>query len=220
MPFLALALFAVLLVALLSRDHDLTASQDAVVTAELNFDEAILSVFPDRIHLSRCRPSALAHPGEVRLAREALWAEGFESVGVYAIDELPGVHVQLGVNRRERMFAVIYDHARAGAWVEIVSRYADGRRWTHTTLQGGGVEPRPENTLVPLPGASIAQLLARARGDRPHTDLRPVNRLDVAPNFEQGYADWIAWHRRRTMRAEMALVSDAEDAENDTHRAA
>ena len=220
MPFLALALLAVLLVAMLSRDHDLTASQDAVVTAELYFDEAILSVFPDRIHLSRCRPSALSRPADVRRAHEALWAEGFESVGVFAIDELPGVHVQLAANRRERMFAVIYDHARAGAWVEVVSRYADGSRWTHTTLQGGGIETRPGNTLVSLPGASIAQLLARARGDRPHKDLRPVNRLDVAPNFEQGYADWIAWHRRRTMRTELTLVPDSEDAESRDDRAA
>jgi hypothetical protein len=203
MPFFAVALAAMLVVVLLSRDHDLSASQSTVLTAELHLDGGAVSVFPDRIHLSRCAPSAFGRPDEVKRGLAALRAEGFAGAESFAIDELPGVCVALAVNSRDAMTAVIYDHVRAGVWVEIVSRYRNGTRWTHTTLGGHGFATRPGNVLVALPGASVAELLGRARGDRPQGDLRPVGRLDAAPVFEQGYADWIAWRK-------LELAGDAE----------
>jgi len=195
MPFFAVALAAMLGVVLLSRDHDLSASQSTVLTAELHLDDGAVSVFPDRIHLSRCAPSAFGRPDEVKRGKAALRVEGFVDAESFAIDELPGVCVALAVHPREAMTAVIYDHVRAGVWVEVVSRYRNGKRWTHTTLGGKGLDTRPDNTLVALPGVSVAELLARARGDRPPGDLRPVGRLDAAPVFEQGFADWIAWRK-------------------------
>ena len=196
MTLFLLSILAILLVALLSRDHGLSTARDTVVSAELNFDEAALAVFPDRIHLAKCSRVAFDHPRVVRTAVDALRSEGFEDAGTYAIIELPGVHVVLAANIRESMYAVIHDHQRAGVWIDIVTRYLDGTRWTHSTLGGQGLDPRPSNLIVRLPGATTTELLARARGDRPKTGHRRVNRIDVGPHFEQGYADWIAWRKQ------------------------
>ncbi len=206
MPFVTLALFAVVLVALLSRDHDLSASQETVVTAELNLDDVVLGMFPEHIRLSHCSFSTLARPHDVRRAQEALRVEGFSDAGHYAIDEIPGVCLSLMVNRRDHMFAVLYDHERAGVWAEIDSRYADGSRWIHSTLASPAHPSRPGTTLISLPGVTMAELLARARGDRPPNGLRPINKLDVAPLFEQGYSDWIAWRRSQSERPGLRLV--------------
>lgn len=214
MPFITVALFAVVIVALLSRDHDLSVSQETVVSAELNLDDSMLSMFPEHIRLSRCSFGTLARPHDVRRAQEALRVEGFDDAGHYAIDELPGVCVAFMVNRRDHMFAVLYDHARAGVWAEIDSRYHDGSRWIHSTLASPNCPARPGTTLIAVPGVTVAELLARARGDRPQDGLRPIHRLDVAPVFEQGYADWIAWRRSRVARPELRLVQGGREDED------
>lgn len=188
-------LTAILLVALLSRDHDLTASQETVVTADLDLGAAAVSRLPDRVHLSRTEFNELQFLDRVRAAREGLAAEGFADAGAYRIDELPGIGVVLMANPAQRMTAAIYDHERAGVWVEVVSRFEDGRRWTHTTLAGNGPGARPGNMLVALPGVSLAELLARARADRPAEGQVEIGRHEVATEFEEDYAEWIAAHK-------------------------
>jgi hypothetical protein len=223
MTLFLLSILAILLVALLSRDHGLSTARDTVVSAELNFDEAALAVFPDRIHLAKCSRSAFDHPRVVRTAVDALRSEGFEDAGTYAIIELPGVHVVLAANIRESMYAVIHDHQRAGVWIDIITRYLDGTRWTHSTLGGQGLDPRPSNLIVRLPGATTTELLARARGDRPKTGQRRVNRIDVGPHFEQGYADWIAWRKQAALETTplpVAPKASAADAGETGDRAA
>ena len=214
MPFITVALLAITLVALLSRDHDLSASQETVVSAELSLDDTVLEVFPDRIRLSHCSFATLSRPHDVRRAQEAFRVEGFVDAGHYAIDEIPDVCVALMVNRRDHMFAVVYDHERAGVWAEIDSRYMDGSRWIHSTLKSPNSESRPGSTLISLPGVTVAELLARARGDRPTEGLRPIHKLDVAPVFEQGYADWIEWRRSQNVRPGLRLVRGGLDDED------
>ena len=208
-------LTAVLLVAILSRDHDIAASQETVVTAEIHLGEAAIAALPDRVHLSRRALGEFSYYDRSQAAREGLASEGFADAGAYRIDELPGVHVLLMTQARERMTAAVYDDERLGVWVEVVSRFTDGRRWTHTTLAGGGLETRERNALVSLPGASLAELLARARADRPGGDLEPVERHAAAPGFERDYAAWIA-ERKRALGVEL----ETEDDERQLARAA
>jgi hypothetical protein len=215
MSLLLLCIATVLLVAVFSRDHELASARDTVVAAELNLDAAALSVFPGSIHLARCSRTAFSHHRLVRTAAAALRSDGFDDAGSYALLEFPGVHVVLAANTRESMYAVVVDHPRAGVWIDVVSRYLDGTRWMHTTLTGRGLEARPETTVTRLPGATIAELLARARGDRPRDGLRKVNRVEVAPHFEQGYADWIAW-RKRQQPPSLVMDGDAEPSAHQT----
>lgn len=204
-------LTAVVLVGLLSRDHDLSASQETVVTAEVNFSDAAIEMLPERIHLSRPDGEVFHHPVLVRSASEALLCEGFAIAGAYVIDELPGIGVVLLVNSGNDMSAAIYEHELAGVWVETVSRYEDGTRCTHTTLKGTGTGTREGNTLVSLPGVPLAELLARARCDRSPDALMPARRADAKPQFEGDYALWAAERKHHADVA--AFGNDAFDDE-------
>jgi len=197
MIFFFLGLVGVLLVGILSRDHDLTASQETVVTANLRLSDVSIALLPDRVHLSRCAPSVFTYPDPMRDARDGLGAEGFADAGVFSVEELPGTCVRLMAHAKQGFAATIYDQAGAGVWVEVSSRYEDGRRWIHTTLEGRGLESRPGNTLVSLPGSSLAELLARARGDRPTGGLSPVSPRHLVSQWEQDYADWIEVRKAR-----------------------
>lgn len=204
-------LTAVVLVGLLSRDHDLSASQETVVTAEVNFSDAAIEMLPERIHLLRPDGEVFHHPVLVRSASEGLLSEGFAIVGAYVIDELPGIGVVLLVNSGNDMSAAIYEHELAGVWVETVSRYEDGTRCTHTTLKGTGTETREGNTLVSLPGVPLAELLARARVDRSPDALMPARVSDAKPQFEGDYALWVAERKHHAVVA--AFGDDAFDDE-------
>ena len=206
-----IGLIAVLLVAMLSRDHDISASEEAVVTAEFNLSPSAIAQLPAWIHLVRRPMDEFAFLDRVRAAREGLASEGFADAGAYAIDELPGTSVVLLTNMRARMTATIYDHERAGVWVEIVTRYEDGRRCTHTTLEGHGLGTRPGNTLVSLPGVSLAELLARARADRPAGNPSVVGRDEAQSEFEQDYADWVAARKRLAEAGESGSAGEDED---------
>ena len=73
-------LTAVVIVAMLSRDHDLSASEETIVTAEMNFSDAMIAMLPERIHLSRPEGEGFQRPDRVRAASEGLLAEGFTMV--------------------------------------------------------------------------------------------------------------------------------------------
>lgn len=193
MSFFLFAVVAVVLVAALSRDYESTPLQQVVATARLDLDDAALGALPDRIHVSPCSRGSLTYADRVGDAKEALRALGFEDVGAFAVDELPGIHVVLAVHARDSFYAAIYDHAAAGVWVDVVSCYRNGTRSTHSTLDGLGHESRPGHTRVTAPGATVTELVARARSERPTAELRKLVRLDVAPLFEQGYSDWSEW---------------------------
>src|SRR5262245_40106221 len=57
---------------------------------------------------------------------EPLLALGFVDAGAFAVDKMPGVHVELFVHVSEGMQASVYEHPQFGDWVEIVSRYDNG----------------------------------------------------------------------------------------------
>ena len=204
MLVLFVGLMAVLMVAILSRDHDITASQETIVTAELHLADTALASFPDRVHLTAFPAGEFTYHDRVRAAREGLASEGFADAGSYALDGLPGVRVLLMTHARDRMSATVYEHERAGVWAEVVSRYEDGRRWTHTTLAGDGLETRAGNTLITVPGVPLAELLARARADRPDGRRERVDRNAVAEWFTRDYAAWIAERKGRVVRGDFA----------------
>ena len=211
-------LTAVVIVAMLSRDHDLSASEETIVTAEMNFSDAMIAMLPERIHLSRPDGEGFQRPDRVRAASEGLLAEGFAIAGAYVIDELPGIGVVLLTNSRNSMSATIYEHELAGVWVEAVSRYEVGTRCTHTTLKSSGSDSRPGNTLVSLPGITLAGLLSRARADRSPDRLMSTRKQDAKREFEVDYAAWIAARKRQV--ADGGTCDGSMDDEEQLARAA
>jgi hypothetical protein len=150
---------------------------------------------PDLISLV---PGAGAALPQARSAIETLGQRGYEAAGSFTIPEMNGLPVHFMVRGAESAIAVVYEHAKAGVWTDIVCRYQDGRRFTvNNARTGGGLEQQPGHITVRKPGLSTAALCLTFQRERPAGALLPVVAADVPAIFEQAYADEMAWRRNR-----------------------
>ena len=156
---------------------------------------------PDHIHLTRRGPQVWANAGRAEALANPLLATGFEDAGTYAIDEMPNIYVRLLVDANHSITAAIYEHPRAGQWLELTSRYVDGTSASFNTLKATGLQHRPGHQSVNAPGLEPAALLERSLSERPQKALVKVNSGEVVSRFEDGYAQGIAWRKRRGVSA-------------------
>lgn len=159
--------------------------------------EAALKRQPDTIHLRTAEPAKFRHPGRVQALASEYEQRGFESAGSFTIPEMPGVHLQLLVHTDDCMLATIYDHPVAGVFHDVVNRYADGSAWTYTTARETGLKHRDNVRMTNLPGAEPASLVDTARRERPQAGLRACTIANAVADFEQAYAEYMAWMKNR-----------------------
>ena len=107
---------------------------------------------------------------------DPLVSRGFTDLGPYRIDVMPEVTVRFLINSAVSVYACVYEHAQAGIWLDLVSRYEDGSRATFTTLRSNGLDQRPQDTLVRAVSASAEALYGRMLRERPQ---RALLRLDA-----------------------------------------
>lgn len=168
---------------------------------------------PDSIHLAARNTLAWAKPEEARALAKQLQASGFEAAGVYAIPELPGVIVQLLVHADDAISACVYEHPSVGHWLELVTRYTDGRTCSFTTSKPTGLDARPGHPVFHCPGVTVGDLLARTLADRPKGQLVAALPSDVAAKFESGWAELLAWRKTRGIQVgEVARVAQRRAA--------
>ena len=81
---------------------------------------------------------------------------GFADAGIYTVDVLP-VGLQFLLNSSERMYAVIYEHPKAGIWINFVVLFEDETSVTFTNTQDRGLEKRPgyPTNSIRLPWPSV-----------------------------------------------------------------
>lgn len=159
--------------------------------------EAALKRQPDTIHLRAVELSKFRHPGRVQSLATEYEQRGFENAGSFTIPEMPGVHLQLLVHTEDCMLATIYDHPVAGVFYDVVNRYADGSAWTYTTARETGLKHRDNVRMTNLPGAEPTALLDTARRERPQAGLRACTAANAVADFEQAYAEYMAWMKNR-----------------------
>ncbi len=157
---------------------------------------AALAKTPDLIHL---QPAAAGAWHDAEAAEALCWPlieHGFEDAGVHTVREMPGVVIRLFASAGESLWAAVYEHPKAGRWVEVYTRYMDGTSATFSTHPPHGLEPRPGDVVVHAPGFSVEDLVARALGERPRRSMKPARSTTAVHEFEQAYADGIAWRKQ------------------------
>ncbi len=167
-----------------------------------------LSKQPDHIHLSRKNHLAWTKFDAARVLVQPLTEGGFEDAGTYTIDELAGVVVQLLVHTGDGLFACVYEHPKAGTWMELVTRYQDGRSCSFTTSAPTGLEPRPGHPVFHVPGTPPGDLLAKALAERPKGAIKVITPLTAQQQFEDAWSDGMAWRKHHGIKArEVARVA-------------
>jgi hypothetical protein len=170
-------------------------------------NEAVMKQ-PSNIRLLRKDGFAWKDPAKIAELSDPLLSRGFSDAGTYAVDAMPGVMVRLLVNPSQSMYACVYEHPKAGNWVELMSAYQDGTTASFSTLPATGLDDRPGSKSVRVPGSNSGALYDRAIKERPQGMLKPVSASSVVSTFEGLYAEAMAWRKNRGVTsAEVAKVA-------------
>ena len=177
---------------------------------------------PDRIVLVRVAEPRWLHEEARKAAGTELAAAGFAEAGVYVVREMPELTIGLHAHVAEKAYAILYDHPRSGSWIEFVTRYTDGTLALYTTLDRADVEVPEGSVYVSEPGLSLATLWKRMLADRPAKAMLDCARARAAQDFERGYAESVALHKRRqaTPAEREPAVVEKDTKEKDARKAA
>lgn len=151
---------------------------------------------PTAIHLVRDRGLEWSHREQVVAAVRDLRSAGFETITTFRIAEIESLRLVGLAHRKDGYLAVVYEHAQAGVWCNLVAVYDRGGSLTLSNArQGRELEQMPGHEKHLLRGASIAKLfkgLGRNLRDEPLLRIVPGNFVQV---FEEAYAKEIAWRQ-------------------------
>ncbi len=168
---------------------------------------------PDRIQLVRSAPSAWRNASAAGALAEPLVRSGFDDAGTFRVQEMPGLVVRLLANPGDGFLAVVYEHPKAGHWLDLVTRYGDRTSITFTSHGPTGLSARPGHPIVNVSGAGANALLRRARAERPKGPMAPVSAPRAQSDFEDAYGEAIEWRKRHGIStAEVAKVASLRKA--------
>jgi hypothetical protein len=163
---------------------------------------------PDRITLM---PGPGPNKPEAVNAVSSLERRGFERAGSFVIPEMKGINLHLLVKPAESVVAVVYEHAQAGVWADVSTRYVDGTSFTITSSRmGNALEQRPGHPMVKAPNQPPAMLAMRLMTERPAGTFKSVSGAEFARVFEQAYEESTAWRKNKGLTAEEVKGSGVE----------
>jgi len=158
---------------------------------------------PDRIALSRISSPAW-QDASVEQIISSLRASGFTEAGAYSVDKMPGVKVAILAKPKDCVAAHVYEHAKAGIWIELVTRYQDGTSTTLTTLPSTGQNQPAWLTTIRAGQAPAGELVRQFIEDRRWRSgvMKPVSAEQAPREFEEGYAKYASWRKATPMTAD------------------
>ncbi|MFZ3213509.1 MAG: hypothetical protein WA188_18550 [Terriglobales bacterium] len=158
---------------------------------------------PDRIALSRI-PSPEWRDPSVGQIVSALRASGFTDAGAYSVDKMPGVQVAILAKPEDYVAAHVYEHSKAGIWIELVTRYQDGTSTTLTTLPSTGQNQPAWLTTIRAGKAPAGDLVRQFIEDRRWRSgvMKPISAQQAPREFEEGYAKYASWRKATPMTAD------------------
>jgi hypothetical protein len=167
---------------------------------------------PDFISLVHAREPRWRNARAIAMADHELNAAGFAEAGTFLVHQMPELTVGLYALPGECVYAVLYDHPTSGFWAELVTRYHDGSLANFTTLEPMDVEVPEGSLYVAAPGYSVAELWQRMKVERPVKPMRECSRAAASKDFERGYAESVARHRRSERERPGRLLGVPTDA--------
>lgn len=151
---------------------------------------------PDEIRLVADPQHTWSNAAAIGAHATALGALGFTDAGAYTIEPL-SVALRFFLKSSDRMYATIYDHPKAGIWLNFVVLYEDGSNITFTTTQDRGVEQRPGHPIVHVPGTDAGRLYSIAVGKAPPDGRKPLTAESIVMEFERAWAETVRWRKNR-----------------------
>ncbi len=161
-----------------------------------------------------------------RLSR-SLAGLGFQEVGSFEVEGLPGVAIRAWVHPGESVYAVVYEHRVSGVWLDFLSIYQDGTIVRYSNSRHGELlDHRPGQEDWFRPGLDPVELHKVMLAERPNRPLRKVTASTFVEDFENARNAEIDWRTSRggpSLREIQAIAEASgeafdEEVLEDTHR--
>jgi hypothetical protein len=162
-----------------------------------------LEKVPDQITISRVATPQWKDAIAIQNQAAPLVRSGFNDLGTYSVDKMPGVLMRILFQPQSYVSAQLFEHPKAGNWIELATRYSDGSSDFLTTLPDQGITPPPfVRTVRADRSTSSDSLYQQHLRQRKPTEIKPVNPNDVVHEFEEAYLRYMVWKNNKGMRPE------------------
>ena len=121
-----------------------------------------------------------------------LQALGFTDVGCFTVDVLR-VATQFLLKKPDEVYAVVYEHPKAGVWLNLVILYENGASMTLTTTADRGLEKRPGHPTLHAPGASAEKLYTITKELLNEPQRKVLTSTSIVTKFERAWAEGVQW---------------------------
>ncbi len=153
---------------------------------------------PARLHLRRQEQVEWKDAAAVSALVEALRGEGFQDAGLYIPDEMDYLRIHALAHPAHYAYGVVYEHDKAGVWIDLWSKYENGDGITYTTApQGQEIESPPGQSKVYEIGGDPVVLFRRLLAERPAGVLLPTPAEGFVEIFQRAYAESTDWRNAR-----------------------
>ncbi len=152
---------------------------------------------PPRIHLVPVRKIG-RYGRDVEVRARQIEACGFHRLGAYKVEPVRGLYLTAFAHPGESLCAVVYTHAIAGSFVDMIAKSESGRTFTATTATMGQQLDQREghekvfDTTLTMP--AMYELVLRRRPPGPWEQWTTAN---FVTKFEDAYAKEMDWRASR-----------------------
>jgi len=162
-----------------------------------------LAKVPEQIQLSLVAGAQWKDAAAIQQQASPLVRAGFDDLGTYNVDKMPGVLVRILFQPQTYVAAHITEHPKASNWIEFATRYTDGGSDFLTTLPDQGIASPPfVRTARADKGTSTDSLYQQHLRQRKSSGIKPVSQNDVAHEFEDAYMRYMIWKNNKGLKPE------------------
>lgn len=158
---------------------------------------------PEQIWLARVAAPQWKDEAAIQQQTASLGRVGFNDLGTYSVDKMPGVLVRMLFQPKTYVAAHLTEHPKAGGWIEFATRYSDGSSDFLTTLPDQGIAPPPftRNTRADK-SAPADRLYQQHLEKRKSSGIKAVTSNEVVHEFELAYLRYMVWKNDKGLSPE------------------
>jgi len=162
-----------------------------------------LSKVPEQIQLSPVDGVRWKDAAAIEQQASPLVRAGFNDLGTYSVDKMPGVLVRILFQPQTYVAAHISEHPKAGNWIEFATRYTDGGSDVLTSLPDQGIAPPPfVRTARADKGTPTDSLYQQHLRQRRSSGIKLVSQNDARHEFEDAYMRYMIWKNNQGLKPE------------------
>jgi len=158
---------------------------------------------PEQIQLARADSPQWKDEATIQKQAAPLVRAGFNDLGTYSVDKMPGVLVRMLFQPQNYVAAHVFEHPKAGSWIEFATRYTDGGSDFLNTLPDQGIQPPPFVRTIRADKSTPADSLYQQHlKQRKQNGIKPVSPNDVVHEFEDSYMRYMLWKNNKGLKPE------------------